>query len=71
MADDNDTVTETRVAALKRAFMRVVAKREKRVIDRLVGEHIEGSLTPDKAFAAIMVIAELRHAGSDVRAEDL
>lgn len=64
-------VDRARAAVLKKTFDRIVKARERKVIERLVHEHINGKLTPDKAFVAIMVIAELRSAGSDIGQEDL
>lgn len=68
---EGDAVDARRLETLKKAFNRVVEKREKKVITRLVNEYRNSELTADKAFAAIMVIAELRFAGSDVATEDL
>ena len=62
---------ESRVIALKKAFDRITSKREKKVIAGLVTEYQGKTLTPDKAYSAIVAIAELRQAKNDIRPEDL
>jgi hypothetical protein len=62
---------EVRVKILKNTFVRIVKKREEKVITNLVNEYRSGTLDANKAYAAIMVIAELRNAGSGIGATDL
>ncbi len=69
--EDANTVAETRVNILKKTFGRITEKRERRIIDRLVNEYKNGELTADKSYSAIMAIAELRWAKSDIKKEDL
>ena len=66
--DDADT---HKVAHLKTAMERAVAKREKRVITDLVNAYRMGTLTAQDAYAKVMVIAELRYAGGDIGKKDL
>jgi hypothetical protein len=62
---------EVRVKILKNTFGKIVKKREESVITRLVNEYRSGTLDANKAYAAIMVIAELRNAGSSIGTADL
>jgi hypothetical protein len=71
MSSETSAIEEAKVHILKKAFCRVVEKREKRVITNLVNDYRDGLLTADKAFAAIMAIAELRYAGTDIEQKDL
>jgi len=68
---EDDAVVASRLNMLKKTFRRITDKREQRVIDRLVQEYRDSILTPEKAYSAIMAIAELRWAGSDIGQQDL
>ncbi len=68
---DGDVQAQARVRVLKGVIDRITQKREKKVITNLVKEYKGGELTQEKAYAAIMVIAELRSAGNDVGTDDL
>ena len=67
----SDIATESRVTALKNAFMRITDKREKKVVNLLVAEYGNGLLTPEKAYTALVAIAELRLAKKGITTEDL
>ncbi len=69
--DDANAVAEARVDILKKTFSRITEKREKRIIDKLVNEYKNSELTANKAYSAIMAIAELRWAKGDIKKEDL
>lgn len=69
--EDENAVHAARLNALKKTFIRVTEKREKRVITNLVNEYRNNELTAEKAFSAIIAIAELRWAGNDINAKDL
>lgn len=69
--EDGSLIASQRLAQLRKTFARVTKKREERVIGRLVREYRDGELTADKAYSAVIVIAELRNAESDIRQEDV
>lgn len=71
MSEDLSAIEEAQTLILKKAFGRVVEKREQRVITNLVNDYRDGILTAERAFAAIMAIAELRFARSDIGKKDL
>ncbi len=67
----SDERAQARADSLKNAFIRITEKREKKVITKLVNAYRDNKLTQEMAYAAIMTIAELRHAGKDIGTEDL
>jgi hypothetical protein len=67
----SDAANESRVTALKNAFMRITDKREKKVVNNLITEYKGGSLTAEMAYTAIVAIAELRLAKEGIKPEDL
>ncbi len=71
MSGDESAVQAARLNILKKTFSRVTERREKRVITNLVNDYKNRELSPEKAYAAIIVIAELRWAGSDIDTKDL
>jgi len=59
------------IKILRNRFSRIIKRREEKVITKLVNDYRDGALTEDKAFAAIMAIAELRWAVNDIGTKDL
>ena len=72
MAEDDENVfQENQLLSLKKVIGRIVKKREEAVLKRLVYAHRDGTLTPEAAYASVMLIAELRFAEGDVGKDDL
>ncbi len=69
--EDDSAIQAARLNALKKTFSRVVEKREKKVRTNLVNKYKNDELTPEITFSAIIAIAELRWAGSDIGTKDL
>ncbi len=68
---DESALEESRIEAIKRTVKRIVAKREKAILNRLVAAHRDNELTQEQAYSSIMLIAELRSAEGHVGKEDI
>lgn len=71
MGESENVVEETRLNLLKKKFKMITDRREAKVINKLVQEYRDGELSQEKAYSAIMAIAELRWAGNDIEQKDL
>ncbi len=67
--ENNDAMVHAQTDIIKKAWKRVIAKRQETIISRLVGLYRSDELTPDKTYAAIAAIAELRSAINEIGPE--
>ncbi len=69
--DANNAMLVARINALKAVIRKVTANRERAVMNKLVMDYRSDTLDRDKAYASIMVIAELRSAEASIGKDDL